>query len=392
MNKKLDLAIQIITFINVLFIGSDIFSFEIIGVTVRYVQITLVIGLLLIMIKRKLNIKITKILIAYLVVMFITSILAINIKLGIIYYLSILYNSIFIFLYFKEFIKEYGISRFTKLFRYSCYVIAILMIFVFILQKFGIEIFDYGYHLGVYRISLWFFEPSYLSTYLSIWYSLSLYYLIIEKDRSYIKDIVLSIVSFVLSTATTGFIAMIFAFGCILLLSINKLKLKHYLYILVGIVISLLVLVVMFNNVFEVFFLRIFEGISEASGDRIKRYGETIGVFLKYPIFGIGTGCYGYYFNQTNLVPTNVFLEMLACLGIVGTTMFMYFIFNPIIKSIKTTNINLKAYCFSLLIFFIILQANQNYLRLYMFMILGVVYGIYEEGSDSNGEYYNTYV
>jgi hypothetical protein len=43
-------------------------------------------------------------------------------------------------------------------------------------------------------------------------------------------------------------------------------------------------------------------------------------------------------------------------------------------------NIDLKAYSFSLVIFFIVLQANQNYLRLYMFMIIGVVYGIFEEG------------
>ena len=42
------------------------------------------------------------------------------------------------------------------------------------------------------------------------------------------------------------------------------------------------------------------------------------------------------------------------------------------------------------IIFFIILQANQNYLRLYMFMIMGVVYGITGEGSGSNGKCNNT--
>lgn len=390
MNKKIDLLIHIITFINILLIGSDIFSFEIIGVTVRYVQISLVLGFLFLLFKRKKDVKIPKILIIYLIVMFITSIFAINIKLGIIYYFSILYNSIFVFLYFKEYVNEYKITSFTKLFRYSCYVISILMLFVFILEKFGIEILGYGYYLGVYRISLWFFEPSYLSTYLSIWYSLSLYYLVITKDRSYLKDVGLAIISFILSTATTGFIAIILAFIIILFLSINKLKIKQYLYMLLGVLLSCFTLIVIFPDVFNVFFLRLFEGIKEASGDRIIRYSETIGVFLKYPILGIGTGCYGYYFNQANLVPTNVFLEMLACLGIVGTTMFIYFIFLPIIKSIKSKDDDYKAYCFSLLIFFIILQANQNYLRLYMFMIMGVVYGITGEGSGSNGKCNNT--
>ena len=272
MNYKIDKIIHIITFVNVLFIGSDIFSFEIIGVTVRYVQISLVLGFLLILYKRKEKIKITNILIWYLCVMLITSILAVNIKLGIIYYFSILYNSIFVFLYFKEYIKEYKIEQFTKLFRNTSYIIGLLIICVSILQKFGIEILNYGYYLGVYRINLWFFEPSYLSTYLSIWYSLSLFYLIIKKDKSYLLDIVLSIISFILSTATTGFIAIIVAFVLVIFLSINKMKLKHYLYILAGVALSSVVMVLVFPNVFEVFFLRLFEGISQASGDRIKRY------------------------------------------------------------------------------------------------------------------------
>ena len=48
---------RIKTFINILLIGSDIFSFEIIGVTVRYVQISLVLGFLFLLFKRKKDIK-----------------------------------------------------------------------------------------------------------------------------------------------------------------------------------------------------------------------------------------------------------------------------------------------------------------------------------------------
>ena len=81
---------------------------------------------------------------------------------------------------------------------------------------------------------------------------------------------------------------------------------------------------------------------------------------------------------------------MLACLGVVGTVVFLLFMFYPLVKSYKLNNDDLKAYNFSLVIFFIILQANQNYLRLYMFMIIGVVYGIYEEGDDEYGKYNNT--
>ena len=264
------------------------------------------------------------------------------------------------------------------------------MIIVSILQKFGIEIFDYGYYLGVYRINLWFYEPSYLSTYLAIWFSYSLYLLIIKGDRTYIKDIILSITSFILSTATTGFIAMIISFGFIMLLSLRKIKLKQYIYIASSILITLIVIILFFPNVFDVFFLRLFEGIIEASGDRIKRYSETFNVFLSKPIFGIGSGCYGYYFNNPKLVPTNVFLEMLACLGIVGTIMFIYFIFMPVIKLYKSKDIDYRAYSFALFIFFIVLQANQNYLRLYMFMIMGVVYACYEEGSGMCGKRNNT--
>ena len=133
MNKKLDTLIHIITFINVLFIGSDIFSFEFIGVTIRYVQISLIIGFLLLIYKRKDKIFISKILFIYLFIMLITSLLAINIKVGIIYYLSILYNFIFVFLYFKEYIKEYKIKEFTNIFRYTCYIISFLMVVISIL-------------------------------------------------------------------------------------------------------------------------------------------------------------------------------------------------------------------------------------------------------------------
>ena len=51
--KKYDLLIHVITFVNILLIGSDIFSFEFIGVTIRYVQMSLLLGSLLVFMKRK---------------------------------------------------------------------------------------------------------------------------------------------------------------------------------------------------------------------------------------------------------------------------------------------------------------------------------------------------
>lgn len=89
---------------------------------------------------------------------------------------------------------------------------------------------SYGYYLGVVRFKLWFYEPSYMATYIIFWFSLSLYMFLIGKENSYIKDLVFSTIMLIFSTSTSGYIGMAISLFIIYMLwllkgfSINKLS------------------------------------------------------------------------------------------------------------------------------------------------------------------------
>ena len=112
-------------------------------------------------------------------------------------------------------------------------------------------------------------------------------------------------------------------------------------------------------------------------------WAETWKVFIENPLFGVGPGNYGLYLGQeAGSVPSNVTLELLATLGIFATIAFygltLALCIQAVLLNRKKRNKGsrlLVACAVALLIFSVVLQANQGYLRLYHWLFFGMLSG-----------------
>jgi len=82
---------------------------------------------------------------------------------------------------------------------------------------------------------------------------------------------------------------------------------------------------------------RLYSESNYANNGRINRYIETIYYFFESPIFGIGFGNWGFYFNNYfgRSYPHNLFLEILSELGIIGTFPILLILLCGLMKIIK---------------------------------------------------------
>jgi O-antigen ligase len=188
----------------------------------------------------------------------------------------------------------------------------------------------------------------------------------------------------VISTATTGFIALALGFIIVFFIWISKGINKRTLIFIASMTVIVIVACIVFKDILAVFVGRLFGGdLDGASGGRIGGYIESLKVWLDKPLFGVGPGNYGEYFGQDNsYVPSNVTLELLATVGLPATICFYALTFSLIVKARKINKeINdylsnlLYACALGLLVFTVVLQINQGYLRLYHWMIFGVLSG-----------------
>ena len=99
--------------------------------------------------------------------------------------------------------------------------------------------------------------------------------------------------------------------------------------------------------------------------------------------FGVGPGNYGLYLGQdAGYVPTNVSLELLATLGIGGFVAFYGLTAALAVQAFvlyrrrqTEQTFLLFSFALALLFFTVILQINQGYLRLYHWMMFGILWG-----------------
>lgn len=383
----LDLFIHVFCFFSVLLIGADKWGIDI-GVNLRIDQFILIVFGVLLFIRKDLIITQNIPLFFFVVFSFISFIFSLNKILGVAYLFSIIYNVIFLFVLFDSYVRRYGLFKFIKIFRLTMYAQFLILLCQFALKVvFNFEFSflpAYGEYMGIPRFNLWFYEPSYLATYLSFWYVIAFYMLLIKKDTTYLLDLGLSGIMIVISTATTGFIALALGFIIVFFIWISKGVNKRTLIFIVSMTVIVIVACIVFKDILAVFVGRLFGGdLDGASGGRIGGYIESLKVWLDKPLFGVGPGNYGEYFGQDNsYVPSNVTLELLATLGLPSTICFYALTFSLIIK---VRNINkekndylsnlLYACALGLLVFTVVLQINQGYLRLYHWMIFGVLSG-----------------
>lgn len=383
-STTLDLLIHCLCFLSVLFIGADIIGIHI-GVNLRLDQIFLLLLTICLIIRNSYKLNRSIPVIAFILLTFISSLLAYNVIRGFIYYVSILYNVFVVFYCFSNYITTYGLNKTINICRKTIYVqIALLLLQIFLKVGLNISIFtDYGYYFGIPRFCLWFYEPSYFATYFVFWFTFCFYQLIINQKKDYLKDVLCCAIAILLSTSGTGYIGLALSVVIVYLIWISKDITSKKLVVLAGLIAIVVVLSIVFRSVIDVFVNRIFnDGLSNASGGRVEGWSETYKVFQDNILFGVGPGNYGLYlFDDASIVPTNVTLELLSTTGLFATIAFYsltiaYIVRNRLLKDRNNSIVKINtALVLALVIFTIILQVNQGYLRLYHWMFFGLIEG-----------------
>ena len=188
-----------------------------------------------------------------------------------------------------------------------------------------------------------------------------------------------------MTTSSTGYVGVALVIATVYLIWIARsisIKKILVLSLIIGLIVAFRFI---FRSVFDVFIGRIFEnGLESASGGRIQGWAEAYAVYQDHILFGVGPGNYGLYLvNDTSYLPSNVTLELLSTTGIFATIAFNMITFSYLIRTIlinrklhSNLSHTLVASVFALLMFTIILQVNQGYLRLYHWMFFGTIEGI----------------
>ena len=382
-----DLFVHVFAFISVLLIGADIWGVNV-GVNLRLDQIFLLVLSFLLLLKNGFALSKNKFVAAFCAFALISAIGAVSPVRGVIFYCSIIYNVFFVYLCFYNYVLIYGTEKFVSILRKTCYVQFLIILLQFALKvlfKYELPFLPgYGEYMGVYRFCIWFYEPSYLATYMTFWLTLSLSKLLLKKDYSYVKDCVLCLLVMLISTSSSGFAGIAFSFILVYVLWLfGGISLKKLSVIFVAAV-GVMCVKIFLPNLFDAFISRIFSGdLNGATGGRVEGWTETLEVFKKNVLFGVGPGCYGIYLGKgTSYVPTNVTLELMATLGIFAAVAFYAFTVWLVVKSFKIygnrrddAGFTLFALALSLIVFTVILQVNQGYLRLYHWMFFGVIAG-----------------
>ena len=389
-NKRLnvlDKIIDILFAISLLLIGADRWSFQVLDVNIRINQFILILCFIFMLINGKNKIKKCVPMLFFLISSFLSTIFSFSFFRSALFYFSILYNVVFIFYLFSCYIYYYGLKKFMSLFRVTSYVLFSLLLLqaiAFVLFNFKIPFFPayYNRYYGIPRVSLWFYEPSYLSTYLVFWLSIAMYNVLINANKSFIKDVIMCLLMFALASSTTGYLGFFGVFFVTFLVSLRKgFSWKKFILLIVFIA-AIVAAVIVFKDSLNVFLSRIFKyDLDTASGGRVTTMKQGIDVWLGYnPFLGVGPGCYGIYIaNDPSQVTNNLSTDLLSSLGILGLITFYSLHIWLIIKGIKiykkTKNQYLPAMLIGLVFFIILLQANNGYLRLYHWMFLGIIFG-----------------
>lgn len=396
---------DVLMYIAILFSGTDIWSFNI-GVNIRFIQILYVVILLIYIIKYKPIIKWSSsyffiFILIFIINSIISTIFSLNFMHSFLYFTWIIYSVLILIPMFYIYIKNVGVKKLKIIFRAVAISMFLLIIFQFLLDgilKIELPIFSSQHFQGVTRVALWFYEPSYLATFMSIFVSFFSYYVFIRKEYYLIPEFIASVISLLLTTSTTGFLIIFVIFLVVLFTRIRMVsnfekKLIILLIAIIAIFASLLIAALFFRSVFDKFIMRIFnQGITAASGDRMNDYGNQIRAFFYAPLFGVGLDCYGVFVGDPNIVASNITLELLATMGIFGMVSFyaiIVYLFYETFLSIRAKKYNFsRVVVFSTIILLVALQANQNFMRVYLWMMISISYGaiVFEKNIFSEDE------
>lgn len=391
MIKKLKFSklkiINLFFLLGILLIGSDKISFEITGFNIRFIQLLFILISIYYLAFLKFRIKNLLLFLPFLIINIISLFFSYDFITSFGYILFTVYDYLIIYCLFYSWSISNSVATVYKIWKTTFFIHGILIVIEFILGYFGYNkfIFEINTFRGIPRPSIWFYEPSYLATYLGIFFSISLFLYISTNKKVYRNDMMFAFGFVLFITSTTGYISLFISFFLVLFFINSKnifVKVKYIAIVFLILTFLFIIIYMIYPRFIDLFLGRVFtDGIVEASGDRISGWYKAFKVFLENPIFGVGPSAYQKYTN-TNSPPTNVTLELLANTGLLGLVSFLLFFIGVIFKSLyKVKNIKsekaiiVRAFIFAFVVFGIVLQANQNYLRIYMWMHLGIISG-----------------
>ena len=268
-----------------------------------------------------------------------------------------------------------------------------------------VSLFSYIFNIGVIsgRVSLLYYEPSYFA------FALVLYMATIVhrfKDKHSYWLVLDSLLIFVAFLTTQSFnlvlgLLLCSVFSIFIGRSSSK-QIKSILLFICGISFLLLIIYIYIQNVDDLISTRlklvlesdnIVDYLTGTGGNRIPRKECAWAVFLEHKLFGVGIGAYDSYTYNTNIAEctvflgsedstpigkpaTNIYVEILSTVGVFGAwPIFLFFLYILTRKKIDKLDIIQASYFNATVSLLILLMFEANYMRLYLWMILGLYYG-----------------
>jgi O-antigen ligase len=287
--------------------------------------------------------------------------------------------------------------------------IAILGLIQFFLGLLGINFFIEQWWIeGVFpRINGFFYEPSYYSSYMLIGWAI-LFYLYMNYKKLFLEykmTFLLITSSIILSSSRMAILMIVLMIVSLIFISfskrivrfrISKRDLKFLTFFLSTLSIIIFYFFLYFEKVkFLIAGLGILGASSHSSSTRTHDLLDTLQVFFNSPFIGTSLGGVAPAIANIRGVKIytqveakefegmNIFIEVLAASGIVGYIFFLLFFFslfykaNNISNKIKTLSIEssmiIKSLKFALFWELLILSMNQNILRPYLWILIGML-------------------
>lgn len=269
-----------------------------------------------------------------------------------------------------------------------------------------------GLH-AAFRPHLWFYEPSFAAIYLGGYFSSALY-LFARGDKTYRNDVLISTAGLVLVASATAMFAI--AFGVLFAIVTTKARWRilgtsSFIMAVGGVIGTIWFSKTPYFALTVGFVGRIFSNsqgsiltnawavLAVRGGNRLLRAIFGLHAFAQHPIFGIGIGADKTYMAPHNLSPevlhyahqavnakdantegmpfTNLFIDVLGSMGIVGFTIFTAIIGYAIYLFAKTKSLQAKACFVAFFSMIVTLQAEGNFLRYYLWLPFGLAVGIH---------------
>lgn len=259
------------------------------------------------------------------------------------------------------------------------------------------------------RACVFSYEPSYYVTYMILGITLSsiLFFSGVKKIGKLNTGITAMVgcLAVILSTATTGLVALLLLVGScfyyvfrhnflslVLLGKIRKSCLRFGL-VLLSICSFFFIIGFLYWDYISYFWLRFFYDPIGAGGGRWNRIIQTLQVFKENVLMGVGIGGFGAYvtsgssgIDMWDRTACGVGPEILAEMGIIGFLIWLWIILvyiKSILRLISKEAVPifwrrvLQGMLAAFILEVVLLQINQNFLRLYVWFHLGLSMAIY---------------